>query len=66
MAERDLKDFLNEQRGLLIDISEKSQVGVDDLKDIFGITAQQEREELFDFIFAELSDVASDDAEGTV
>lgn len=65
MAERELRDFLTEQRGLLSDISEKSELGVDDLKDIFGITAQQEREELFDFIFEELSGGASADAEGT-
>jgi len=65
MAERELKDFLAEQRALLTDISEKSQVGVDDLKNIFGITAQQEREELFDFIFEELSDGAPAKAEGT-
>ncbi|MFQ1701036.1 dynamin family protein [Loktanella agnita] len=56
MAERELRDFLAEQRGFLTDISEKSSVNVDDLEDIFGITAQQEREELFDYIFEELSD----------
>lgn len=55
-AEQELRDFLAEQRGFLMDISEKSNIGVADLEDIFGITAQQEREELFDFIFEELSD----------
>jgi hypothetical protein len=65
MAERELRDFLAEQRGLLGDISEKSELSVDDLKDIFGITAQQEREELFDFIFEELSGGAPAEAEGT-
>lgn len=54
MAERELRDFLAEQRGFLMDMSEKSHIGVGDLEDIFGITAQQEREELFDFIFEEL------------
>ncbi|MFG5381648.1 dynamin family protein [Yoonia sp. R2-816] len=58
MAERELREFLAEQRALLTDISDKSNIGVDDLKDIFGITAQQEREELFEFIFEELSDGA--------
>jgi len=59
MAENELREFLAEQRGFLTDISDKSNIGVDDLKDIFGITAQQEREELFDFIFEELSDGAA-------
>ncbi len=56
MAERELREFLAEQRGLLGDMSDKSELSVDDLKDIFGITAQQEREEMFDYIFEELSD----------
>ena len=30
-------------------------VGLDDLEGLFGITAQQEREELFDIIFEELA-----------
>jgi hypothetical protein len=51
----DMADFLAEQRGILTDVAEKSQVGPDDLKGLFGITAQQEREELFDIIFEELS-----------
>ncbi|MEL6682719.1 MAG: dynamin family protein [Pseudomonadota bacterium] len=65
MAERELRDFLTEQRGLLGDMSDKSELGVDDLKDIFGITAQQEREELFDYIFEELSDSAPVEAIGS-
>lgn len=65
-AEQELRIFLAEQRGLLSDISDKSELGVGDLKDIFGITAQQEREELFDFIFEELSDRSREEAEGTV
>ncbi|MEM9786662.1 MAG: hypothetical protein AAF801_09190, partial [Pseudomonadota bacterium] len=64
MAERELREFLAEQRGLLGDMSDKSELGVDDLKDIFGITAQQEREELFDYIFEELSDSAPVEAIG--
>jgi hypothetical protein len=54
-AVSDLADFLAEQRGILTDIAEKSQVGLDDLEGLFGITAQQEREELFDIIFEELA-----------
>jgi hypothetical protein len=56
LAETELRDFLAEQRGFLTDISEKSNLNKEDLKDIFGITAQQEREEIFDYIFEELSD----------
>ncbi|WP_342077734.1 dynamin family protein [Yoonia sp. SS1-5] len=61
MAERELTDFMAEQRALLTDISEKSNIGVDDLENIFGIKAQQEREELFDYIFEELSHGAAID-----
>ena len=58
LAARELRDFLAEQRGFLTDISEKSNLSKEDLQDIFGITAQQEREELFDYIFEELSGAA--------
>lgn len=54
-ALHEMADFLAEQRGILTDIAEKSQVGLDDLEGLFGITAQQEREELFDIIFEELA-----------
>ncbi|MCK0095856.1 dynamin family protein [Yoonia sp. F2084L] len=64
-AERELREFLSEQRAILSDIGNKSEIAVDDLEDIFGITAQQEREELFDYIFEELSDNTPADAEGT-
>jgi len=55
-AVAEMREFLGEQRAILMDISSKSEIAVDDLENIFGITAQQEREELFDFIFEELSD----------
>ncbi len=55
-AERELHSFLLEQRGLLSDISNKSELDIEDLEDVFGIKAQQEREELFEFIFEELRD----------
>ncbi|MFN3663685.1 dynamin family protein [Yoonia sp.] len=64
LAERELQDFLDEQRAILMDISEKSTVDVNDLKDIFGITAQQEREEIFDFILEELGAQTSSVAQG--
>jgi len=64
MAERELREFLDEQRGLLTDISEKSTVDIDDLKTIFGITAQQERAEMFAFILDELSAQTTRTAEG--
>ncbi len=59
----DMADFLAEQRGILTDIAEKSQVGVEDLEGLFGITAQKEREELFDIIFEELA-MDQDDSDG--
>jgi hypothetical protein len=55
-AQRELQGFLNEQRALLTDISNKSELDIEDLEDVFGIKAQQEREELFEFIFEELRD----------
>lgn len=55
LAEQELRDFLDEQHGLLTDISEKSSIDIDDLKDLFGITAQQDRAEMFDYIIDELS-----------
>ncbi len=60
----DMSDFLAEQRGILTDIAQKSQIGLEDLEGLFGITAQKEREELFDIIFEELAiddDVAAQD-----
>ncbi len=57
-AERDLRDFLAEQRGLLSDISSKSELGIEDLENVFGIQAQNEREELFEYIIEELRDDA--------
>ncbi len=63
-AEKELRDFLQEQRAILTDISNKSEIAVDDLEDIFGITAQHERDELFDYIFEELSDSKTARAEG--
>jgi DNA-binding transcriptional ArsR family regulator/signal recognition particle receptor subunit beta len=53
--EAELRDFMAEQRAILTDISNKSELDIADLEDIFGIKAQQEREELFEYIFEELS-----------
>ncbi len=55
-ATTELREFNAEQRAILEDISSKSEVAIDDLEDIFGITAQQERDDLFDYIFEELSE----------
>lgn len=55
-AQSELREFHAEQRAILEDISSKSEIAIDDLEDIFGITAQQERDELFDYIFEELSE----------
>ncbi|WP_296371694.1 dynamin family protein [Yoonia sp.] len=64
MAQAELREFLLEQRSFLMDMSEKSHIGVAELEKIFGITAQQKRQELFDFIFDELSDTRADAIEG--
>ncbi|EBA13756.1 dynamin family protein [Roseobacter sp. CCS2] len=55
-ARVELQEFHAEQRAILQDISSKSEIAIDDLEDIFGITAQQERDELFDYIFEELTE----------
>ena len=54
MAHANLDDFLNEQRSVLSDICEKTQISLDDLQGLFGVTSQEEREALFDLIFEEL------------
>ena len=46
--------FLSEQRGILADICTKAQVGLEELHGLFGVTAQEEREELFELIYEEL------------
>jgi hypothetical protein len=50
-----LQDFLLEQGGILTDVSNKSQISVGELKGLFGITAQEEREAIFDILFDEFS-----------
>ena len=59
-----LRDFIAEQRMVLADISAKSQISIEDLHGIFGVTSQEEREELFDMLFEELGleDVVLGDA----
>ncbi len=54
LATQTLASFLNEQRSVLKDISEKSEINLEDLHGLFGVTSQEEREELFDIIFEEL------------
>jgi hypothetical protein len=58
-AVHELQEFITDQRALLGDISTKTEIDMDDLESIFGIKAQQERDELFDYIFEELSDNAA-------
>jgi len=50
-----LEDFLLEQGGILTDVSNKSQISLGELKGLFGITAQEEREAIFDILFDEFS-----------
>ena len=54
MAEANMREFLEEQTSVLEDICEKAQVSIEDLHGLFGVTSQEEREELFDIIFDEL------------
>jgi len=54
LAHATLDAFLEEQRSVLTDICDKAQVGIEDLHGLFGVTSQEEREELFDIIFDEL------------
>ena len=54
LAQATLAEFLEEQRSILADICDKAQVGIEDLHGLFGVTSQEEREELFDIIFDEL------------
>ncbi|MEL6931877.1 MAG: hypothetical protein AAFO17_02175 [Pseudomonadota bacterium] len=48
-------EFLGEQSGILTDVSHKSQISTKELKDLFGITQQEERESLFEILFEEFS-----------
>ncbi|MGB3147868.1 MAG: hypothetical protein WBA91_08950, partial [Paracoccaceae bacterium] len=50
-----LEQFLAEQRGLLIDITLKAQLGLSDLNRLFGIESQQERADMLDLILHELT-----------
>ncbi len=54
LANEMLSAFLDEQINVLADICEKSQISIEDLHDLFGVTSQEEREELFEIIFDEL------------
>ncbi|MEM7470509.1 MAG: dynamin family protein [Pseudomonadota bacterium] len=55
MALGELEEFLSEQAGILTDVSNKSQISVGELKDLFGITKQEERDALFDILFDEFA-----------
>ena len=56
LAVNELKQFIADVRGSLLEVSAKSNVALDDLEELFGISAQQERDEIFDFIYDELND----------
>lgn len=53
IALNELREFLAEQAGILTDVSSKSQISVDELKHLFGITAQEERDAIFEILFEE-------------
>lgn len=50
-----LDDFLSEQTSILTDVTQKSQISVGELNNLFGITEQDERDELFDIIMEDFS-----------
>ncbi|PWJ12501.1 dynamin family protein [Jannaschia seohaensis] len=49
-----LETFLREQRDVLADMSAKSQVSIEELNGLFGVSQQKEREMLFEMLFEEL------------
>ncbi|MEL6586451.1 MAG: dynamin family protein [Pseudomonadota bacterium] len=53
-ARHTLEEFLTEQRDVLTDMSAKSQVSIEELNGLFGVTAQEEREQLFEMLMDEL------------
>ncbi|WP_424978565.1 dynamin family protein [Leisingera sp. S232] len=54
-ARERLMAFFTEQRALLMDVAEKTRISVNDLNNLFGITAQQEQAELLDLLLKELA-----------
>lgn len=55
VAEAILIDFLEEQAHLLLDICDKVQIDIEDLHELFGVSSDLEREELFDILLDELN-----------
>ncbi|MCY4181047.1 MAG: hypothetical protein OXD48_12395, partial [Litoreibacter sp.] len=55
MALEELEEFISEQAGILTDISNKSQISFTELKDLYGITKQEERDSLFEILFEEFA-----------
>ncbi len=55
IALAELDEFLTEQSGILTDVSNKSQISVDELNHLFGITEQDERDAMFEILFDEFS-----------
>ncbi|MEL7131151.1 MAG: dynamin family protein [Pseudomonadota bacterium] len=54
LAHATLQELLSEQRSVLADICDKAQIALEDLHGLFGVTSQQEREDLFEMIYHEL------------
>ena len=57
-ARKVLHDFVTEQRNMLLDVTEKADVSLGDLDDLFGVKAQKERGEILNDIFSELEVLA--------
>lgn len=49
-----LENFISDQRVMLDDLRAKSEISLDELHDLFGVTTQQEREDMFNLLCEEL------------
>ncbi|MEM6309616.1 MAG: dynamin family protein [Pseudomonadota bacterium] len=49
-----LEHFISDQRVMLDDLRAKSEISLDELHDLFGVTTQQEREDMFNLLCEEL------------
>ena len=55
IAESTMLDFLEEQASLILDICDRSQVGIEDLHDLFGVSSQESRERMFELLLDDLN-----------
>jgi AcrR family transcriptional regulator len=55
IAQETMINFLEEQASLIIDICDRSQVKLEDLHDLFGVTSQDSLEKMFEILLDELN-----------